>query len=184
MPPKSIPPPWLSFLSDIDAAVDEDVELHCLGGFVITVLYDLARATADVDVIAINPKSEINSLISLAGEGSELHWKHKVYLQFVGVATVPDGYEERLTEIFPGAFKHLRLLALDPYDLALSKIERNTQRDRDDVKHLATSISFDIETMKERYQNELRPYLGNPAREDLTLQLWIEAIEERLRGGL
>jgi hypothetical protein len=54
------------------------------------------------------------------------------------VATVPDSYEERLTEIFPGTFEHLRLLALDQYDLALSKLERNTQRDRDDVWRLIT----------------------------------------------
>jgi hypothetical protein len=94
------------------------------------------------------------------------------------VATVPDSYEERLTEIAPGSFKHLRLFALDPYDLALSKLERNTQRDRDDVRHLARTVPFDIAILEERYQKELRPALGNPEREDLTLRLWIEAIEE------
>lgn len=31
MPPKSIPEPWRSFLSDIDAAVGESLDLHCLG---------------------------------------------------------------------------------------------------------------------------------------------------------
>ncbi|HEV7395558.1 MAG TPA: DUF6036 family nucleotidyltransferase [Pyrinomonadaceae bacterium] len=178
MPSKSIPEPWQSFLSDIDASLHEDVELHCLGGFVITVLYDLARPTADVDVIAITPRSEIESLLSLAGQGSDLHRKHKVYLQLVGVATVPHSYEGRLTEIFPGGFKHLRLLALDPYDLALSKLERNTQRDRDDVKHLARTLPFDLDKLEEHYQNELRPDLGNPEREDLTLKLWIEVIKE------
>lgn len=78
-----------------------------------------------------------------------------MYLQLVGVVTVSDTYEERLTEIFPGAFNHLRLLALDPYDIALSKIERNNQRDRDDVRHLARTVPFDLITLKERYQNEL-----------------------------
>ncbi len=183
MPSKSIPEPWQSFLSDIDASLHEDVELHCLGGFVVTVLYDLARATADVDVIAITPRSEIESLMSLAGQGSDLHRKHKIYLQLVGVATVPDSYAERLTEIFPGGFKHLRLFGLDPYDLALSKIERNTQRDRDDVKHLARIVPFDLDTLQERYQKELRPDLGNPEREDLTLKLWIEVIEEERQHG-
>jgi hypothetical protein len=48
---------------------------------------------------------------------------------------VPEDYEERLTEMFPGAYEHLRSCARDPYDLALSKLERNIQRDRDDVKH-------------------------------------------------
>ena len=178
MPSKSIPEPWQSFLSDIDASLHEDVELHCLGGFVVTVLYDLARPTADVDVIAITPRSEIESVMRLAGQGSDLHRKHKLYLQLVGVATVPESYEERLTEIFPGGFRHLRLLALDPYDLALSKLERNTQRDRDDVKHLARTVPFYLTELQERYQNELRPNLGNPKREDLTLQLWLDVIEE------
>jgi len=29
-----------------------------------------------------------------------------------------------------------------------------------------------------RYHDELRVYLGNPNREDLTLKLWIEMIQE------
>jgi hypothetical protein len=86
--------------------------------------------------------------------------------------------------MFPGAFRRLRLLAFDPYDLALAKLERNIQRDRDDVKHLARTIPFDLEAFKDRYLKELRPLLGNPDREDLTMRLWIEAIEEdRRRQG-
>ncbi len=69
-----------------------------------------------------------------------------------------------------------------PYDLALSKLERNIQRDRDDVKHLAHAIPLDLKILKERYEKELRWQLGNPEREDLTLRLWTEMIEEA-RGG-
>lgn len=179
MSSSSIPEPWQSFLSDIDARLTTDVDLHCIGGFVVTILYGLARPTADVDVIAITPKYETEFLMNLAGQGLELHRKHKVYLQLVGVATVPHDYDERLSEMFPGNFKHLRLLALDPYDLALSKLERNTQRDRDDVFHLAREVPLDPTILTERYQQELRPYLGIPQREDLTLQLWLEAINEQ-----
>ena len=106
--------------------------------------------------------------------GGALHKKYKIYLDHVGVAHVPEDYEDRLTEIFPGTFKHLRLLALDPYDLALSKLQRNIQRDRDDVLHLARTVPLDPEVLKDRYQKELRWRLGNPEREDLTLQLWID----------
>lgn len=91
---------------------------------------------------------------------------------------MPEDYQERLTEMFPQAFRHLRLFALDPYDLALSKLERNIQRDRDDVRFLARTIPFNLEILQERYRRELRWQLGNPTREDLTLKLWIEAIEE------
>jgi hypothetical protein len=178
MPHKFIPEPWNAFFAEIDKSLDEEMSLHCLGGFVMTILYGLDRPTADVDVLPTGSNSAMNLLIRFAGEGSRLHNRHKVYLQVVGVAAVPLNYEERMTEMFPGTFKHLRLFALDPYDLALSKLERNTQRDRDDVKHLARTVPFDLAVLRERYQSELRPDLGNPQREDLTLRLWTEAIEE------
>jgi hypothetical protein len=114
--------------------------------------------------------------------GGVLHRKYKIYLDYVGVAKVPENYEVRLTEMFPGAYKHLRICALDPYDLALSKLERNIQRDRDDVKHLAQFIPLDLKILSERYQKEFRWQLGNPQREDLTLRLWTEMIEETRSG--
>jgi len=124
------------------------------------------------------PAAAGRSMLKLGMQGSPLHKKYHIYLDRVGVAKVPENYEDRLSEIFPRVFKHLRLLALDPYDLALSKLERNIQRDRDDVKHLAKTVPFDLEVLKRRYQKELRWQLGNPDREDLTLRFWIEAIEE------
>lgn len=57
---------------------------------------------------------------------------------------MPEYYEDRLTEMFPQVFERLRLLALDSYDLALSKLERNIERDRDDVKHLAGTVPLDL----------------------------------------
>ncbi|HEU0176039.1 MAG TPA: DUF6036 family nucleotidyltransferase [Blastocatellia bacterium] len=178
MQPEQIPEPWASFLSQVDDQLSEDVELHCFGGFVVTMLYGLARTTVDVDVLPATKRSAWRHLADLAGKGSELHRRYGIYLDFVTIASVPEDYDQRLTEMFPGAFRHLRLLAFDPYDLALAKLERNIQRDRDDVKHLARTIPFDLDTLQERYRKELRPLLGNPDREDLTLRLWVEAIEE------
>lgn len=173
-----LPEPWRSFWKEIDEAATEAIEFHCLGGFVITLLYGFERTTADVDVISVIPRSPVNELINFAGKRSLLHQKYGIYLDVVGIATVPENYNERLTEVFKGEFQNIKLFALDPYDIALAKIERNIQRDRDDVKHLAEVVPFDLEILKERYENELRVYLGNPEREDLTLKLWIEAIEE------
>jgi hypothetical protein len=149
-----------------------------MGGFVVTMVYGFSRPTADLDVLENAPAAAGRSMLELGRQGGPIHKKYKVYLDRVGVAKVPENYEDRLTEIFPKIFKHLLLLALDPYDLALSKLERNIQRDRDDVKHLAKTVPFDLEVLKERYRRELRWQLGNPEREDLTLRLWIEAIEE------
>jgi hypothetical protein len=178
MPHNAVPEPWASFLEEIDANTPGEIELHCLGGFVVTALYGLARPTADVDVLVIAPRGESERLLVLAGKGSMLHRKVGLYLDLVTIATVPEDYSQRLMEMFPGTFKHLRLFAFDPYDIALSKLERNIQRDRDDVKYLARTVPFDLDLLKERYEKELRPYLAIPEREDLTLQLWFETIGE------
>lgn len=183
MPRKKIPEPWKSFLAELDDAASGEVVFHCIGGFTMTQLYGLPRATADVDVLSITPNDQRKTLLEQARQGSLLHQKHGVYLDLVTMAAVPEDYEERLTEMFPKAFKRLRVFALDPYDLALTKLERNIQRDRDDVKHLARTLPLDLNLLWQRYQQELRPNLGNPTREDLTLQLWIEAIEEERAGS-
>jgi hypothetical protein len=149
-----------------------------MGGFVITMVYGFSRPTADLDVLEIAPSDAAKSLLELGMQGRPLHRKYKIYLDRVGVAHVPESYDDRLTEIFPGTLKNLRLFALDPYDLALSKLERNLQRDRDDVRHLAKIVPLELDVLKNRYHQELRWQLGNPEREDLTLRLWTEAIQE------
>ena len=160
------------------------MELHCLGGFVAKVVYDLERETADIDILPVATNSEVDSALRLGLEGSKLHKKYGVYLQIVGIAPIPHDYEERLTEIYPGTFRHLHLYALDPYDLALTKIERNSLRDRDDVIHLARQVPFDLDILRNRFEIEMRPDLGNPEREARTLQMWIELIEEDRSSGL
>jgi len=180
---KTIPEPWHSFFHEIDSWLEEETVLEILGGFAITQVYGSSRTTADIDVVSINPRRSSQKLMEIAGEGSSLHKKYKVYLDSARIAPLPENYEDRLMELVVESFTHLRLFVLDPYDIALAKIERNIQRDRDDVKYLARIVPFDLSVLKERYEKELRPILGNPSREDLTIQLWIETIqEERLSG--
>lgn len=184
MPP-SIPKPWSAFLTELDQALQEPVEVRCIGGFVVALLYGIGRPTADVDVLEVRPPAAGGQLGQLAGLHSALHKKHKVYLQQVTVLGAhPEDYGTRLTEMFPGALSRLRLFALDPYDLALTKLERNSPRDREDVFQLAKSIPLDTAVLRKRYEVEMRPSLGNQDREDLTLRLWIQAIEEeRSKNG-
>jgi len=78
--------------------------------------------------------------------------------------------------MFPSApWKRLKLFALDATDLALTKLERNAERDREDVVRLAQAGLLDPRTLKDRYVNELRPYLlSKLSWHDKTLELWIE----------
>ncbi len=179
MPLDQIPEPWKSFLFEVDAQLEDRVTLICLGGFVLTMLYDLARPTSDIDVIEITRNSKWKLLAELAGKNSQLHKKYGVYLDPVAVAQYPEDFESRLGEMFPGAFHQLLLFALDPYDLVLSKLDRNSQKDRDDVKYLAQFLRLDLQLLKLRFEQEFEPnFVGNTGTVSRTLQLWIEMIEE------
>lgn len=130
----------------------------------------------------IVPKTEFAKLVGIGQKGSSLHEKYKIYLDPVTVTTPPEDYDQRLTEMFPGTLENIRLFALDPYDTALTKLERNSPKDREDVKFLARTVPFDLNILRERYVKELKDYLPVPDREELTLKLWIEMIEEE-RGN-
>ena len=171
--------PWRSFLDEIDDLASEDIELHCIGGFAVGLRYKLNRPTGDIDVVEARPARLKPWLVETAGAGSALHKKHKVYLQVVTVASMPEDYEARLTQLFANRFKRLRVFVPDPYDLALSKLTRNSDIDMEDVKHLARACQLDLDRLADRYRTEVRPIVIGPAeRHDATLRLWIEAIRE------
>ncbi|HLK04216.1 MAG TPA: hypothetical protein VKT53_07210 [Candidatus Acidoferrum sp.] len=46
---------------------------------------------------------------------------------------------------------------------------------------MARAIPLDTTLLRERYEKELRWQMGIPEREDLTMKLWIEMIEEDRR---
>ena len=168
--------PWREFLLAVDHRLPRPVALHCLGGFVTAIQYRLERPTNDVDYIDIVPHDAGPGLQALAGRESALAQRHHVYFQHVTVASLPESYAERLIELFPGRFRHLRLLALDPHDLALSKLARNSPIDREDVAYLAKTVPLDPALLRTRYQQELRPLLiGDLERHDRTLEMWIQS---------
>jgi len=173
---RDLPLPWGAFLDELDQALTEPVVLHCIGGFVVSLLYGLPRPTGDVDYIAAIPRYQIEKLEQLAGRGSRLESKYKVRLQHVTVATMPEEYESRLKGMLPGRFKKLKILAPDPYDLVLSKLERNSPKDQGDVEYLARTVPLDPKVLRERYDRELRPNLmARQTWHDGTLKMWIGA---------
>jgi Nucleotidyltransferase of unknown function (DUF6036) len=171
-----LPQPWAAFLRELDGLLDEPSEFHCIDGFAVVVAYGLPRSTNDLDYVSLIPCNRIPDIQRLAGEGSPLARKHKVYVHQVGVACVPESYDERLTELYPGEFKNIRLYVLDPYDLALSKLSRNAERDREDVQYLARTQHLGPDILRERYATELRVALTGPLDyHDKTFEFWIEA---------
>jgi hypothetical protein len=178
MPAEALHEPWRSFLHDVDAQLSGRTEVHCLGGFVVAEYYGLARPTADVDIIQVRGASSVVDVQRIGGKGSALAKKHRVYIDIVTVADVPERYEERLIDVYAAEFRSLNVRVFERHDLALAKLGRNQDYDREDVRRLAQGPGLDVVLLEQRYRDELRSQLGNPEREDLTLKLWIEMISE------
>ena len=64
-PNKSIPEPWLSFLRELDSAVETEIRLDCVGGFVVTMVYGFSRPTAYLDVLEIAPREAGKAILEL-----------------------------------------------------------------------------------------------------------------------
>ena len=176
-----IPKPWGAFLRELDDIATAAVDFHCIGGFVVNMKYGFSsRQTFDIDVLAITPNSQRQELLQNAAKGSVLHRKHGVYLDLVTVIQAyPEDYDQRLTEMYSGQLKKIRLFAVEPHDLALMKLERNAERDRVDVMFLASQGLVTPNELDRRYRAEMRSYIGVPERStDITLQLWVSMMKE------
>jgi hypothetical protein len=170
-----VPAPWSGFLDAIDARLTVPTDIHCIGGFVMTLQYGLSRATADVDVMEAAPTTALTELQRIAGRGSELEGRFRVYLQVVRVAMYPENYASRLVPMWPERFRRLRLFALEAHDLALTKLDRNSDVDRQDVQQLAAAGLINAATLRKRYEEEYRPNLASGEKKlDLTMRLWTE----------
>lgn len=176
--PACPPEPWRSFLGDLDARLTGQVELRCLGGFVVAQHFGIGRETSDIDFVAAIIESGSDDLTRLAGLGSALHGQYRVYLQYVGIATPPAGYASRLQPMFPDAgWSRLSLRALDATDLVLAKLERNADRDREDFLKLVHAGAVDSTAFRQRYAEEVRPYLlGNISWHDQTVEPWLRML--------
>ncbi len=81
--------------------------------------------------------------------------------------------------MFGGAFRRLRLFVMDPYDVALTKLKRDSDKDFQDVLQLAQKIPFDLDVFEKRHLDELRDNTtGRPEDNDAVFNRWKTAILE------
>src|SRR2546427_12827174 len=97
VPDINLPAPWAAFLDELDSLVPEPVALHCIGGFVLTVLYGVPRVTSDLDCVAILPHHDLEAI---GGRGSALAQKHRGFFEYVAVKTKPPKFARRHAEPF------------------------------------------------------------------------------------
>lgn len=172
--PTEILAPWRAFLRDVDRALERPVEVHCLGGFVLAVLWELPRPTGHVGFVEIEPSDAGQDLLRIAGEGSEIARRHSLHFHRVTIAEFPADYASRLMNLTPRGLKRLRLRAFEVHDLVLAKLGRNNARDRADVEFLVRKELIDPRVLEGRFEAELRPHVLNEDRHTAALRLWLD----------
>jgi|SRR5579864_1001835 len=171
--PIELPKPWSDFLKEVDSALSGPVTLSCIGAFVLTALYGLPRPTGDIDYIDATPQGAANEINELGGADSALAKKYHVCFQNVGIADWPDEYKSRLEELKLN-LDRLKLWVLEPYDLLLSKVPRNSPKDREDAKFLIRKLNLEFAVFDDRWEKEMAPWIPNRDRHELTVELWKE----------
>ena len=110
----------------------------------------------------------------MAGQGSALHGKHKVWLHRVGVANLPEDYTTRLSEMASGQFKRFKISFLTPTTASCPN-SSEPARKTGMTDYLFRSQKLDAQVLRDRYKNELgHNLIGKIEWHDQTLELWID----------
>jgi hypothetical protein len=167
---------WQDFLSEIDQLLAAPTQITCIGGFVLTEIHGASRNTGDLDLIKSSSET-IEELQNIAGKGSALHKKHKLYVEYVGIVTMPLEYESRLIPLqLP--LEKLMIFIPEVYDLILSKLERNSPKDQADIEFLARRYDLSYETLRKRFDDEL-DFIANHEYHLATLEkFWRDWFQE------
>ena len=174
-PPK-LEPQWRKFLAEIDARLSAPAHLICIGGFVVTAIHGFSRNTEDLDHIESSGKVA-DELDAIAGKGSPLHKKYKLYVDHVGIVNMPIDFMDRLIHV-PMAFENITFFIPETYDLILSKLERNSPKDYSDVEYLAKKYQLSFAVLLHRFNEEL-DFIPNRERHLKTLtHFWQEWFQE------
>jgi hypothetical protein len=113
------------------------IRLRIIGSSALMLQTDYERGTKDSDVLETNDLTAgiKKRLLDLAGAGTPLHEKHRLYIEFVssGIPFLPQVALYHPVVALNAALSHFDLEVLDVVDVVVAKLKRFHASDRDDV---------------------------------------------------
>lgn len=146
------------------------------GGMAVN-LYTGQRVTGDIDVEFSQRVIPPNDLIIEArySEGVKQVWLDTNYNPMF--ALLHEEYQNDAIPLDIG-LKSIKTFVLAPVDLAVSKIARFSDADREDIRDLAQAGLFDASQLAERAQEAIAAYPGSTTMIALNLRDALEDIQE------
>lgn len=169
------PEPFRSFFQDIDrrweSAREEKLRLRVIGSAALMLQTDYVRGTKDSDILETTELAAVdkNRLLELAGVGSRVAQRHRMYLEIVssGLPFLPQSpHWHPLPELNP-LLKHLTIEVLDVVDVVVSKLKRFSASDADDVRAMTESGLVEHRRLIERFRSAVDVYGGDARADDL-----------------
>jgi hypothetical protein len=163
------------FFRDLDrrwaARPQAKIRLRIIGSAALMLQADYARGTKDSDVLetALLTGEIKERLLDLAGPGTQLHHRHKVYLDLVhgGLPFLPQIPLCHLLGELNQSLQCFELEVLDIVDVVVSKLKRFSASDVSDIEAMADRGLIDATRLVERFRCAVDVYAMDARAEDL-----------------
>lgn len=119
----------IDFLEEIDKELEKEIELNAVGGTAMTLL-KLKTSTRDVDFdMSFEDKNEFQRVLGFIPHG----FKIDLFTDgFIFSQQLPDDYLDK-RQLIDEKFNKIRLYAIAPIDIVVTKISRSLPRDIEDI---------------------------------------------------
>lgn len=162
--PSREPPMFEDFLEGLDAQwtriEDPPIALKVIGSTALFLHTDYERRTKDSDILRTSEiDDEIHDkLLRIAGKGTPLHQKHRIFLDIVG-ANVPMLPSEPIWHPYTGVrLRNFTVSYLDVVDVLVSKLKRFHGDDQDDIQAMIEKEEVTHEQFLKRFRLTVECY--------------------------
>lgn len=149
--------------SRVDARLRTQISLFIIGGASAILGYNVSKVTNDVDG---DIDFELGKIFAEEVEKLNLN----LYLSSKGVFFPPDGYRSR-SKLKDFRKNKLRVWFLNQYDLAISKIDRGSEKDYDDIKRVHVKSPFDRTILIKIFNDEYINVVATGNKRDKMMNL-------------
>jgi hypothetical protein len=149
-----------AFLRDVDRALVGELAdrlvLHVIGSTALMLQVDYQRGTKDSDILEIAAFDPVTrrKLLEVAGPGTGLHVRHRLYLDIVanGVPFVPHTPRWHRAAALSHTLQRLDLEVLDVVDVVVSKLKPFRPQDREDIAAMVDRGFIEHASLVERFR--------------------------------
>jgi hypothetical protein len=147
------------------------IRLRIIGSSALVLQTGYERGTKDSDVLETDDLTVHvkKRMLDLAGEGSELHRKHGLYIDVVssGIPFLPQGALYHPQAALNAALSHFELEVLDIVDVVVAKLKRFHANDRSDIEAMVERDLVPHGRLVARFEEAVDYFVCDARAEDL-----------------